>query len=91
MDVINLAGELLHPIETRRQIHAYLALRWDETKDETPLERRFWRRHEDRRQLDGSPLTIEIGAEFPIGISCAVSWAVIGLTLLRISRVSSNE
>jgi hypothetical protein len=51
MDVINLTGELRHPIETRKQIPACLALQWDETKDETPLERRFGRRHEDRRQL----------------------------------------
>jgi hypothetical protein len=51
MDVINLTGELRHSIETRKQIPACLALQWDETKDETPLERRFGRRHEDRRQL----------------------------------------
>jgi hypothetical protein len=36
MDVINLAGELHHSIETGNQIHASLALQWDETKDETP-------------------------------------------------------
>jgi hypothetical protein len=51
MDVINLTGELRHAIETRKQIPACLALQWDETKDETPLERRFGSRHEDRRQL----------------------------------------
>jgi hypothetical protein len=51
MDVINLTRELRHSIETRKQIHAGLARQWDETKDETPLERRFGRRHEDRRQL----------------------------------------
>src|SRR4051794_19129834 len=33
MDVINLAGELRHSIETENQIHASLALQWDETKD----------------------------------------------------------
>jgi hypothetical protein len=51
MDVINLTEELRHAIETRKQIHACLALQRDETKDETPLERRFGSRHEDRRQL----------------------------------------
>jgi hypothetical protein len=51
MDVINLTGELRHSIETKKQSYACLALQWDETKDETPLERRFGRRHEDRRQL----------------------------------------
>jgi hypothetical protein len=51
LDVINLAGELRHSIETGNQIHACLALQWDETKDETPLEKRFRRRHEDRRQV----------------------------------------
>jgi hypothetical protein len=51
MGVINLTGELRHSIETRKQIRACLALQWDESKDETPLERRFGRRHEDRRQL----------------------------------------
>jgi hypothetical protein len=35
MDVINLAGDLRHSIETRNQIPACLALQWDETKDET--------------------------------------------------------
>ena len=39
LDVINLAGELRHSIETGNQIHACLALHWDETKDETPLEK----------------------------------------------------
>src|SRR5215813_8294613 len=33
------------------QIHACLALEWNETKDETPLEKRSGRRHEDRRQV----------------------------------------
>src|SRR5262249_32180464 len=51
MDVINLAGELRHAIETGNQIPAGLALQRDETKDETPLEQRFGRRHEDRRQV----------------------------------------
>jgi hypothetical protein len=51
MDVINLAGELRHSTETRNQIHASLALQWDETKDETRLEKRFGRRHEDRRPV----------------------------------------
>jgi hypothetical protein len=51
LDVINLAGELRHSIETGNQIHACLALQWDETKDETPLEKRFGRRHENRRQV----------------------------------------
>jgi hypothetical protein len=51
LDLINLTGELCHSIETRKQIHACLALQRDETKDETPLERRCGRRHEDRRQL----------------------------------------
>ncbi len=36
VDVINLAGELRHSIETGNQIHACLALQQDETKDETP-------------------------------------------------------
>jgi hypothetical protein len=36
LDVINLAGKLRHSIETGNQIHARLALQWDETKDETP-------------------------------------------------------
>jgi hypothetical protein len=47
MDVSNLAGELRHSLETRNQTHACLALQWDETKDETPCEKRFGRRHED--------------------------------------------
>jgi hypothetical protein len=47
LDVINLAGELRHSIETGNQIHACLALQRDETKDETPLEKRFGRRHEN--------------------------------------------
>ncbi len=51
MDVIDLAGDLRHSIETRNQIHACLAPQWDETKDETPLEKRFGRRHGDRRQV----------------------------------------
>jgi hypothetical protein len=51
IDVINPTRELRHSIETRKQIPACLALQWDETKDETPLERRFGRRHEDRREL----------------------------------------
>jgi len=51
MDVINLTGELHHSIETRKQIPACMALQWNETKDETALENRFGRRHEDRRQV----------------------------------------
>jgi hypothetical protein len=51
MDVINPAGELRHSIETRKLIPACLALQRDETTDETPLERRFGTRHEDRRPL----------------------------------------
>jgi len=51
MDVIDLAGDLCHSIETRNQIHACLVLQWDETKDEMPLERRLGRRQEDRRQI----------------------------------------
>ncbi len=51
LDVINLAEELRHSIETGNQIHACLALQWAETKDETPLEKRFGKRHEDRRQV----------------------------------------
>jgi hypothetical protein len=50
MDVINLAGGR-HSIETGNQIHACLALQWNETKDETPLETRFGRRREDRLQV----------------------------------------
>jgi hypothetical protein len=49
MDVTNLAGDLRHSIETRNQIHACLALEWNETKNETQSEKRFGRRHEDRR------------------------------------------
>jgi hypothetical protein len=72
MDVINLTGELHHSIETRKQIPACMALQWNETKDETALEKRFGRRHEDRRQVWWlSPLTIESGSDFPIGISVA--------------------
>jgi hypothetical protein len=37
MDAINPTGELRHSIESRKQIHACLALQWDETKDETPF------------------------------------------------------
>jgi hypothetical protein len=33
-DVINLTGELRRSIETRKQIHACLALQWDETYNE---------------------------------------------------------
>jgi hypothetical protein len=51
MDVINLTGELHHSLETRKQIPACMALQWDETKDETALEKCFGRRHEDRRQV----------------------------------------
>jgi len=51
MDVINLAGELHHSIETRKQIPACMALQWNETKDETALEKRFGRRHDARRQV----------------------------------------
>jgi hypothetical protein len=51
MDVTNLTGELHHSIETRKQIPACMALQWNETKDETALEKRFGRRHEDRRQV----------------------------------------
>ncbi len=51
LEVISLAEELRHSIETGNQIHACLALQWNETKDETPLEKRFGRRHEDRRQV----------------------------------------
>jgi hypothetical protein len=51
MDVINLTGELHYSIETRKQIPACMALQWNETKDETALEKRFGRRHEDRRQV----------------------------------------
>src|SRR6516165_2511555 len=51
MDVINLTGELHHSIETRKQIPACMALQWNETKDETALEKRFGRRHEARRQV----------------------------------------
>jgi hypothetical protein len=36
LDVINLAGELRHSIETGNRTHACLALQWGETKDETP-------------------------------------------------------
>jgi hypothetical protein len=36
MDVINLARDLRHAIDTRNQIHVCLALQRDETKDETP-------------------------------------------------------
>jgi hypothetical protein len=36
-DLINLAEELRHSIETRKQAHACLTLQWNETKDETPL------------------------------------------------------
>jgi hypothetical protein len=48
MDVISLAGELRHSIETGNQIHACLALQCNETNDETPGEKRFGRRNEDR-------------------------------------------
>ena len=51
MDVINLAGNLRLEIETGNQIHACMALQWNETKDETALEKRFGRRHEDRGQV----------------------------------------
>jgi hypothetical protein len=51
MDVINLTGELHHLIESRKQITACMALQWNETKDETALEKRFGRRHEARRQV----------------------------------------
>jgi hypothetical protein len=47
LDVINLAGERRDSIETGNQIHACSALPWDDTKDETPLEKRFLRRHEN--------------------------------------------
>ena len=50
LDVINLAGELRQSIKTGNQIHFCLALQWDETKDEKPLEKRFGKRHENRRQ-----------------------------------------
>jgi hypothetical protein len=51
LDVINLAEELRHSIETMNQVHACLALQWDATKVETPVEKRFGRRYEDRRQV----------------------------------------
>ena len=51
MDVISLAGRLRHSIETGDQNHATLAFQWDKTKDEAPLEKRFGRRHENRRQV----------------------------------------
>ena len=51
MDVINLTVDLRYASETRDHIHACLALQWDETKDQTPLERRVGRKHEDRRQI----------------------------------------
>jgi hypothetical protein len=35
MDVINPAWELLNSIETRNEIHACMALRWNQIKDET--------------------------------------------------------
>jgi hypothetical protein len=44
MDVINLAGELHHSIETRKQIPACMALQWNKTKDETASAKRFGRR-----------------------------------------------
>jgi hypothetical protein len=51
MDVINLAGEPRYSIETGNQIHACIALQWNETKDETALEKRFRR---ETRIDDGS-------------------------------------
>jgi hypothetical protein len=51
LDVINLPEELRHSIETGNQIHTCLALQWNETKDETPLEKRFGWTHENRRQV----------------------------------------
>jgi hypothetical protein len=47
LDVIKLAGELRHSIERGNQIDGCSALQWDETKDETPLAKRFGRRHEN--------------------------------------------
>ena len=69
LDVINLAEELRLSIETGNQIHACLALQWNETKDETPLEKRFGRRQGIDYRSGGSPLTIETGSDFPIGIN----------------------
>jgi hypothetical protein len=52
LDVISLAEELRHSIETENQIRACLALRWNQAKDETPFEKKgFGRRHEDRLRV----------------------------------------
>jgi hypothetical protein len=49
--LIHPAERFLNSVETRNEIHACMALQGNETKDETALEKRFRRRHEDRRQL----------------------------------------
>jgi hypothetical protein len=41
--------------ETRNEIHACMALQWNKTKDETVLDMRFRRRHQDRRPLGWLP------------------------------------
>jgi hypothetical protein len=69
MDVINLTVELHHSIETRKQIPACMALQWNETKDETALEKRFGRRHEDRRQVWWLSPDDRKWLDFPIGIN----------------------
>jgi hypothetical protein len=67
--VINLAGVLRRSNETGNQIHGRLVLQWDETKDETLLEKRFGRPHENRPQVWWLSPTIETGSDFSIGIT----------------------
>jgi hypothetical protein len=64
MDVINRAGELRHSIETGNQIPACMALQWNETKDETALEKHFRRETRIDDGSSGSLQTIEIGSDF---------------------------
>ena len=71
MDAINPTGELRHSIETRKQIHAWLS---SGTRQRT---KRLWKgTSEGDSRIDdrsgGSPLTIENGSDFPIGISLGI-------------------
>ena len=73
MDVIDLAGDLRHSIETRNQIPACLALQGDETKDKTLQkgESAGDARIDDRS--GGSPLTIETDSRLPDRYHCQPS------------------
>src|SRR5207247_249965 len=60
-------------IEASNTIHACMALRWNETQNEDSFAHQDGRRPRKGPLFGGSPLTIETGSDFPIGITASGS------------------